>query len=254
MAAIPLRPVAAFGILLPLMASMSFAGGRQPPEQMPSPRTTPLKAAASPSPRNPVAAYDCMKTAAKDALARGLVNPDWPTIAQDALENYAAKACVGQPPNSATLPYAMAAASEALSDWEKAHPEKEVERQRERVRQEAEHGNEMARQQADLKAELNSLETVYYKCLFERSAVLARASTEPAETLVRATLAACRAQRSEVVSAYGRHGEQGGEEIMVDFDLIAENDLILNIIAERAREPAPAPARPLPAKPRETPL
>ena len=231
-------------VLLSLVPSMSIAGGRQSPEQgQPARRTL-----------DPGDTYACMKTAAKDALARGQVNTDWPATAQDELESYAAKVCLGRPPNSATLPYAMAAASEAVSEWEKAHPEKEAERQRERVRKEAEHGNEMARRQADLKAELNSLETVYYKCLFERSAVLARASAEPAETLVKATLAACYAQRLQVVGAYHRHGEPGGEEIMDDFDAIAEKDLILNIIAERTRGPAPEPAAPLPVKPRETPL
>jgi hypothetical protein len=168
------------------------------------------------------------------------------------LEAFAEKACPA--PSSIGIAYAMAAARKVLSDWREANPQKEAAQQQAERDREVARQREAARQQADLKAEVNTLSTVYYKCLFERSAILARASAEPAETLVKATVAACHEQRMEVVGAYSRHGEHGGEEIMDDFDTIAEKHLILNIIAERAREPAPEPAAPLPPRSPETPL
>jgi hypothetical protein len=250
-ASLPLTALSAFLLL----TFESFAGGRSL-SQTPAPMANTNLAPAPPNePLSQEDIYPCMVRAAKSALVRGLRNhPEYvyEMGTSDALEAFAEKACPVPP--SIGMPYAMAAASKVLSDWRQANPEREAAQEQGERERELAHQREQARQEADRKAEVNALSTVYYKCLFERSAVLARASVEPAETLVKATIAACREPRMAVVEAYGRHGEPGGEEIVGDFDGIAEKELILNIIAERARGSASEPATPLPPKSRETPL
>jgi len=261
-----LRCLVSVCALLPLMASASVAGGRQSPELLPSqaipPSAPPVKASPNPSPRDPSDTYACLKTEAKAALARGVAKDpnymDDPTRCYDDIENYVEQACLGGAANSATMPYAMAAASEALSDWDKAHPEKQAEREAAKAREESARAMVWTQQQAELKTEVDSLSTEYARCLRDESVLLARASAEPAETLVKAAFAACLEQRTKITEAYRRHGSPfDGDGVMGAFDQKTADTLILNIIRERTNPPAepsqPAAAPPEP-KPHEIPL
>jgi hypothetical protein len=123
--------------------------------------------------------------------------------------------------------------------------EVELERsQRRRIEQEHEYA---ARTAPHLRADSDEAVRAYKSCLFESATALALNSAEPAETISRATFAACRADRSAIREVHLRYRDKDfSEEFLVSIDRVFSDAVILEII--KARIPpvrSPAPTRPM---------
>jgi hypothetical protein len=109
----------------------------------------------------------------------------------------------------------------------------------------------------------------YRSCLLDRSATLARVSTEPAEVVAMAAVEACRGPRATAVATFNREmralvcppggcsrssSVDDGGAIMDVIDKYFAKTVILKIIETRASQRPPAPSAPTSTKPADTPL
>jgi len=107
--------------------------------------------------------------------------------------------------------------------------------------------------QAALKREEPALWAGLHTCAFEGAARLALASDEPAETIVAATFALCRPQRTALIELHRLYGDLVFTDEMMDkVETRVAGALVLEVIRARATKAA-SPSPPLPVPPRPNP-
>ena len=139
--------------------------------------------------------------------------------------------------------YAKIFADSAYSHAEEKYVRQITEAEREKGAKKA------AENQAALKREEPAVWAALHECAFGGAARLALASDEPAETIVAATFAACRPQRTALIELHKRYGDLSlTDELMDKVEARVAGALVLEVIRARAAKSAPAaPITPTPA-------
>ena len=155
----------------------------------------------------------CATGAAKSDLARSKANPArlYDDIRSGAFARRAWERCaIPEPPGALWTPEGVAylEAEAVVRDWaaaEKRHREKEAE-------------NETTQFQADREKAAHT----YRHCLMTNAVGFAATTTEPAETIVKAALACCQREESDIYQLYRRHADNQSK---VPSDLLEANHL-----------------------------